>query len=158
MSKGCGELLPLNEYDSKSRTSLVFSATASAAAGASIGEADQDYINNRVNIGSSRSRILAASGSSSCALAFPENSNSLTADQIYFPSPYALSRVVSVYGESSDHLATLSKSCSPRVQQRLAHQQQQQQQQQNIATTHYDIPFSKNVIDVPFKQASVHCH
>ena len=128
-------MLPLNEYESKSRSSLPYSVSGES----------EDHMNNRLNnaggtMATTTSRRLNhnnLSGSQGAA-SFPEG---LRGEAIYFPSPYALSRVVSVY-ESSD----LAKGC-PRQQQQSdqhtpshalirtpVHRQQQQ---------HYDVPFKQ---------------
>ena len=155
-------MLPLNEYESKSRTSLAFSLS---------GDSEADAVNNRLNSGNNCSGATATLGrrisqqqhsNSGCreAAAYSGSmapSEGATTTALYFPSPYALSRVLSVY------------ESSPRV----TYQQQQQQQQQNPQSQphtpshglHHQTPghqqqqqkhhqSQQQHYDVPFKQVS----
>lgn len=136
-------MLPLNEYESKSRTSLAYSVSGES----------EDHVNNRLNsAGGATSRRLNHNNVST-GTSFAEG---LRGDAIYFPSPYALSRVVSVY-ESSGAASDLVKGCTRQHQQQ--HPQSQQQQSQPHTPSHNLIPTPvhrqhQQHYDVPFKQAS----
>jgi hypothetical protein len=146
--KAC-EMLPLNEYEhSKSRTSLAFDSCEQQQHNHH--QQLSDHINGRVNVTSSRRMTPYSEGTLR------------SSEQIYFPSPYALSRVVSVY-DSNDvvvpqqqHLAhhhnpvTLSKttsssspSSSPRHHLSTTPSHSSSGNRQHHQKQHYDVPFKQ---------------
>lgn len=161
MKGGC-ELLPLSDYDSKSRTSLAYCTEDSI-----------DHLESAAQSG----HLLRTSDQAT----------------MYLPSPYALSRIISVY-ESSDlppppsshdsstptNHATLSKpssclSSSPLHSRgggghrtsstlRNSHHQQQQNQgnrrhsNQNNSSQHYDVPFKQVSPKRREYYPSINCH
>lgn len=142
--KAC-EMLPLNEYEhSKSRTSLAFDSCEQQQHNH---HQVSDHINGRVNVTSRRMT--------------PYSEGTLrSSEQIYFPSPYALSRVVSVY-ESNDNVVpqhnhhpavTLSKtaSSSSPSSSSPSHRHLSTQTPSHSISRH-----QKQHYDVPFKQASI---
>lgn len=141
--KAC-EMLPLNEYEhSKSRTSLAFDSCEQQL------QQQQHHHQHSDHINGGRVRRITSYGAG-------EVGTLRSSDQLYFPSPYALSRVVSVYDGSEvipHHPVTLSKtassspSCSPRhlSSQTPSHSSGRQ----HSLKQHYDVP--------SFKQASL-CH